>query len=75
MNARRSQWSSLAAIPAAFLSLLAAVTCPACLGAYASLFSALGLGFLVRNTVPRTATHFDAPPRTRNHHLVHARAP
>ena len=51
MNARRSRWSSLAAIPAAFLSLLPAVTCPACLGAYAGLFSALGLGFLVRSTV------------------------
>lgn len=51
MNARRSRWSSLAALPAALLSLLPAVTCPACLGAYAGLFSALGLGFLVRSTV------------------------
>jgi hypothetical protein len=52
MRARRSRWnSSLAAIPAAFLSLLPAITCPACLGAYAGLFSALGLGFLVRSTV------------------------
>jgi mercuric ion transport protein len=51
MNARRSRWSSFAALPAAFLSLLPAVTCPACLGAYAGLFSALGLGFLVRSTV------------------------
>ncbi len=51
MNARRSRWSSLAALPAAFLSLLPAVTCPACLGAYAGLFSALGLGFLVRSPV------------------------
>ncbi len=51
MNARRSRWSSLAALPAAFLSLLPAVTCPACLGAYAGLLSALGLGFLVRSAV------------------------
>ncbi len=51
MNARRSRWSSLAALPAAFVSLLPAVTCPACLGAYAGLLSALGLGFLVRSAV------------------------
>jgi hypothetical protein len=51
VNARRSHWSSLAALPAAFLSLLPAVTCPACLGAYAGLLSAFGLGFLVRSTV------------------------
>ncbi len=51
MNARRSRWSSLAALPAAFLSLLPAVTCSACLGAYAGLFSALGLGFLVQSAV------------------------
>jgi hypothetical protein len=51
MNTRRSRWNSLAALPAAFLSLLPAVTCPACLGAYAGLLSALGLGFLVRSTV------------------------
>ena len=51
MNARRSRLSSLTALPAAFLSLLPAVTCPACLGAYAGLFSALGLGFLVRSQV------------------------
>ncbi len=51
MNTRRSPWGSLAALPAAFLSLLPAVTCPACLGAYAGLLSALGLGFLVRSTV------------------------
>jgi MerC mercury resistance protein len=51
MNTRRSRWSSLAALPAAFLSLLPAVTCSACLGAYAGLLSALGLGFLVRSTV------------------------
>src|SRR5712692_7631840 len=51
MNARRSRWSSLAALPAAFLSLLPAVTCSACLGAYAGLFSALGLGFLVQSAI------------------------
>ncbi len=52
MRARRARWSfSLAAIPAAFVSLLPAVTCSACLGAYAGLLSALGLGFLVRSTV------------------------
>ncbi len=51
MNARRSRWRSVAALPAALLSLLPAVTCPACLGAYAGLLSAFGLGFLVRSTV------------------------
>ena len=51
MNTRPSRWNSLAAIPAAFLSLLPAVTCPACLGAYAGLLSAFGLGFLVRSAV------------------------
>lgn len=39
---------SLAALPAALLSLLPSFTCPACIAAYAGLLSALGLGFVLR---------------------------
>jgi len=51
MKTQHLRWSSLAPLPGAILSLLPAVTCPACLGAYAGLLSALGLGFLVQSTV------------------------
>ncbi|MFQ5844829.1 MAG: hypothetical protein ACE5JG_07565 [Planctomycetota bacterium] len=41
----------LAAVPAAVLPLLPSVTCPACLAAYVSVLSALGLGVLARESV------------------------
>jgi mercuric ion transport protein len=40
---------SLAAVPGAFVALLPAATCPACLGAYFGVLSAVGLGFLLTN--------------------------
>jgi len=55
---RPGGWRSiLAAVPAAALALLPKVTCPACWPAYASVFTALGLGFLldVRWLFPATA--------------------
>lgn len=45
-------WSnSLATLPGAVVSLLPTATCPACLGAYAGLVSALGVGFLFKQQV------------------------
>lgn len=45
-------WSnSIATIPGALVSLLPTATCPACLGAYAGLVSALGVGFLFKKQV------------------------
>jgi mercuric ion transport protein len=53
----RSWRSSLAALPGVGLALLPKVTCPACWPAYASLFTSLGLGFLLdaRWLFPATA--------------------
>jgi len=42
---------SLATVPGALVALLPAATCPACLGAYFGVLSALGLGFLLTNRV------------------------
>lgn len=42
----RNWFRSLVMIPGAVLPLVPSVTCPACLAAYAGVFSALGLGFL-----------------------------
>jgi len=42
---------SLAMVPAAVLPLLPSATCPACLAAYAGVFSALGLGFVLNERV------------------------
>ncbi len=53
-NARpqRGRWlHALGAVPGALVALLPAVTCPACLGAYFGVLSALGLGVLVTNRV------------------------
>lgn len=45
-------WSnSLATLPGAVVSLLPTATCPACLGAYAGLVSAFGVGFLFKQQV------------------------
>lgn len=45
-------WSnSIATVPGALVSLLPTATCPACLGAYAGLVSAMGVGFLFRKQV------------------------
>ena len=46
------EWTkSLATIPGALVALLPTATCPACLGAYAGLVSALGVGFLFKQQV------------------------
>jgi len=53
-RARRERGSwlrSAAALPGAVLALLPTVICPACLGAYAGVASALGLGFLLSERV------------------------
>ncbi len=53
-NARQGSghWlGSLAAVPGALLAMLPAATCPACLGAYFGVLSAVGLGFLLTNRV------------------------
>ena len=48
----RREWiRSLALIPGAFLPLLPAASCPACLTAYAGVLSAVGLGFLLTDQV------------------------
>lgn len=48
----RRLWSnSIATVPGALVSLLPTATCPACLGAYAGLVSALGVGFLFKKQV------------------------
>ncbi len=57
-SARGRGWrSTLATAPGIALALLPKVTCPACWPAYASLFTSLGLGFLldVRWLFPATA--------------------
>lgn len=49
---RRPQWlRALAVVPGAALALLPVAHCPACLGAYFAVLSALGLGFLVNERV------------------------
>ena len=51
-RSRRPRWlRALAVIPGAVLALLPVAHCPACLGAYFALLSALGLGFLVTERV------------------------
>jgi len=42
---------SLGVVPGALLAALPSATCPACLGAWAALASALGLGFLFQERV------------------------
>ncbi len=44
-------WRSLAVLPGAAMALLPVAHCPACLGAYFAVLSALGLGFLVTDRV------------------------
>lgn len=54
LQARKSRGyrlQHLAALPAAALALLPAATCPACLGGYLGVLSAIGLGFLVDERV------------------------
>lgn len=47
-----SGWTkSMSSVPGAIISLLPNATCPACLGAYAGLVSALGIGFLFTRSV------------------------
>ncbi|MCI0694836.1 MerC domain-containing protein [candidate division KSB1 bacterium] len=41
----------MALLPGAVLSLLPSMTCPFCIAAYAGMFSAIGLGFLVNERV------------------------
>jgi hypothetical protein len=49
---RRRRWiGALGAVPGGIVSLLPAVHCPACLGAYAALLSSLGIGFLLKERV------------------------
>jgi len=49
---RRRGWlRSVALLPGALLALLPAATCPVCLGAYFSVLSALGLGFLANERI------------------------
>ncbi len=49
---RRPRWlRSLAVLPGAALALLPVAHCPACLGAYFAVLSALGLGFLLTEHV------------------------
>jgi len=49
---RRPRWlRSLAVLPGAAIALLPVAHCPACLGAYFAVLSALGLGFLVTEHV------------------------
>ena len=49
---RRKGWlASLAVVPAAGLALLPSFTCPACLAAYAGVFSTIGLGFMLNERV------------------------
>ena len=45
------RWQALAQLPGTVLPLLPSATCPACLGAYAGLVSALGIGFLFKTEV------------------------
>ena len=46
--ARRLPWTrNLLPLPGALLSLLPSATCPVCAAAYAGVFSAIGLGFLL----------------------------
>lgn len=45
------RWQALAQLPGTVLPLLPTATCPACLGAYAGLVSALGIGFLFKADV------------------------
>lgn len=47
----RSWARSLLLLPGALLPLLPSATCPVCLGAYAGLLSAIGLGFIINERV------------------------
>jgi len=48
---RSSAIGALGVVPGALLAALPSATCPACLGAWAALASALGLGFLFQERV------------------------
>lgn len=51
-RSRRAEWvRSLAMLPGAAVSLLPAVSCPACVAAYAGVLSSLGLGFVLSERV------------------------